>query len=158
MKKDKGTSEEGTQITGDFEAFEELEEDVPQSPSAEDMPSDEEPIAPEGTGDDLGFGEAEEEIATAHQVHAVGEAKAPPTFADEIAELSPDIPVNLVAVIGRTTTNVGELMKCRIGQVIDLGRPPGETVDIVVNGRLIARGELVEMEGKMGVRIIKMVR
>lgn len=79
-------------------------------------------------------------------------------FSDELAELAPDVPVNLVAVIGKTRTNVGELLKIRIGKVIALGRAPGETVDLVANNRLIARGELVEMDGKLGVRILKMVR
>ncbi len=79
-------------------------------------------------------------------------------FADSLMDLAPDVPINLVAVIGKTQSNVSELMKTRIGSVIDLGRPPGETVDLVANGRLIARGELVEMEGQLGVRILKMVK
>jgi len=79
-------------------------------------------------------------------------------FTESLLDLAPDVPVNLVAVIGKATTNVGDLMQTRVGSVIDLGRPPGETVDLVANGRLIARGELVEMDGQLGVRILKMVK
>lgn len=81
-----------------------------------------------------------------------------PDVEDDFADLTPDVPVNFVAVIGKVTTSVGELVKLRQGSVVELGRAPGETVDVVANGRLIARGELVEIDGKLGVRIIKMVK
>ncbi len=77
---------------------------------------------------------------------------------DEILEMSSDIPVQLVAVVGKTTVSVKELMNYQMGQVIDLGRPPGETVDLVASGKLFARGELVDIDGKLGVRIIKLTR
>lgn len=82
----------------------------------------------------------------------------PEGFTAELAKLAPDMPVNLVAVIGKTTTSVAELLRFKMGHVIDLARPPSETVDIVANGKLIARGELVEMDGKLGARILKLVR
>jgi flagellar motor switch protein FliN/FliY len=79
-------------------------------------------------------------------------------LARELVNLAPDVPVNLAAVIGKTTMSLAELMKYRVGETIDLGRPPNETVDLVANGKLIARGELVEIDGKLGVKICKMVR
>ena len=79
-------------------------------------------------------------------------------LADELMKLAPDIPVNIVAVIGKTMSNIGEVVKYRPGHVIDLARPPSETVDLVANGKLIARGELVDMDGKLGVRILKLLR
>ncbi len=75
-----------------------------------------------------------------------------------VADLGSDVPIALVAVIGKTTADVEQLLAYHPGQVIDLGRPPSETVDLVANGKLIARGELVEMDGKLGVRILKLVR
>lgn len=77
---------------------------------------------------------------------------------DDLGALAPDVPVALVAVVGKARTTVGDLVGLRMGQVINLGRAPGETVDLVANGRLVARGELVEMDGKMGVRILKLIR
>jgi len=77
---------------------------------------------------------------------------------DEVVEMSKDIPVQLVAVIGKTTISLKDLMNYQMGQVIDLGRPPSETVDIVASGKLFARGELVDIDGKLGVRIVKLVK
>jgi type III secretion system YscQ/HrcQ family protein len=87
----------------------------------------------------------------------VGEPAAS-ALAKELLELAPDVPVNVVAVIGKIPTNVGDLMKLKMGSVVSFNRPPSEIVDIVANGRLIARGELVEVDGKLGVKVIKLLR
>lgn len=167
MKKGKDISSEDTQVTEDFEAFEEWEKASPEGPAAEEAapPPHEEPIIPEGEEEFPGLEEPPEAPQATERKPGARAAASEPgapaaarSLADELAELAPDVPVNLVAVIGKTTTNVGDLIKYRIGQVIDLGRAPGETVDVVANGRLIARGELVDMDGKMGVRVLKMVR
>ena len=118
---------------GDFAGFEESDEPAP-APRMEGLPP-----------------EREARFDAPSETAAKG-------LADELQELAPDVPVNLAAVVGRATTSVGDLIRYRVGQVLDLGRQPGETVDLVANGRLIARGELVEVDGRMGVRILKMVR
>lgn len=82
--------------------------------------------------------------------------EAPKKFDNAALDLAPDVPVQVVAVMGKRGISVKELMELRMGQVIDLKRPPNETVDIVVNGKLFARGELVEIDGKLGVRILKL--
>jgi flagellar motor switch protein FliM len=155
MKNDQGKSSQDMLGGQDFEAFEEMEEDGSLPAAVHDTPANiptEDPVM--GENDEMpGMDEPER----AQVQNSTGETAAR-TFADELARLAPDVPVNLVAVIGKMTTDVGALIKYRVGEVIDLGRTPGETVDLVANGRLIARGELVEMEGKMGVRILKMVR
>lgn len=84
--------------------------------------------------------------------------KALDPVSDEVMNLSADVPVQLVAVIGKTTISMKELVNYQMGQVIDLGRTPGEIVDLVASGKLFAKGELVEIEGKLGVRIVKIVR
>lgn len=76
----------------------------------------------------------------------------------EVAEMSEDLPVKLVAVLGKKNMLLKDLLKMKIGQAIELDRVPNEFVDITANGKLIARGELVEIEGKLGVRIIKMLK
>ena len=86
------------------------------------------------------------------------QADAPKKFDHAALDLAPDVPVQVIAVMGKRGISVKELMELRMGQVIDLKRPPNETVDIVVNGKLFARGELVEIDGKLGVKILKLAK
>lgn len=79
-------------------------------------------------------------------------------FLDEAVSLSDDVPVKLAAVLGNKNLVLKDLLKLKVGQTIDLERPANEFVDLTANGKLVARGELVEIDGKMGVRIIKMVK
>lgn len=79
-------------------------------------------------------------------------------FLDEAVNISSDVPVDLVAVLGRKNISLKDLLRFKVGQTLDLERSPNEFVDLVANGKIIARGELVEIDGKLGVRIIKMLR
>lgn len=158
-KKTKETPIDDIEAFEEFEEFEEPEEMLGEdelTPSGKEAKAQAEPLEEEGP---LDFSELEspaEELGPKPESAEIpSEAES---FPESLLELAPEVPANLVAVIGKTTTNVGDLMALKIGQVIDLGRPPGETVDVVVNGRLIARGELVDMDGQLGVRILKMVR
>jgi len=45
------------------------------------------------------------------------------------------------------------VVSLKVGQIVDLGRAPGDPVELSVNGKLVARGDLVEVEGSLGVRI-----
>lgn len=166
MAPHKDPTSEKNALDDDLDVFEEFEAGGgPDEVTAHGKSHAPEPGPQEGEEEFPGFEEAETTARAAERVTAAAGARAEGpaetaarTLADELAELAPDVPVNLVAVVGKTQTTVGELIRCRVGQVIDLGRPPGETVDLIANGRMIARGELVEMDGKMGVRILKMVR
>lgn len=160
MVKHDGDMPENTQVE-DLDAFEEFESGPTPEPQAAPPHGGNEHFAT-----DLAFDSYEEPVApgASAEPHVPAEPpmeevrSAADEFAESLLSLAPDVPVNLVAVIGKSSTTVGELMKYRVGQVVDLGRPPSETVDVVVNGRLIARGELVDMDGSLGVRILKMVR
>lgn len=66
--------------------------------------------------------------------------------------------VRVQAVLGQTKLNVGDLMRMRSGDVIDLDRRVGEPVDVWVNNRLIARGEVVLTGGLLGVALTEMVK
>lgn len=77
---------------------------------------------------------------------------------NEAARMTSDVPVQLVAVLGKKTISMKDLTELKIGKVIDLSRPVNEMVDIVAGGKLVAKGELVDIDGKLGVRIVKMVR
>ena len=69
-----------------------------------------------------------------------------------------DVPVKVSAVLGKRKMSVGELMRLGDGAVIELDRKVGEPIDIYVNDRLIARGELVMVDGSLGVTMTEIVR
>jgi flagellar motor switch protein FliN len=62
-----------------------------------------------------------------------------------------DVPVQVSAVLGRARMEVGELLRLGPGAVVELDRKVGEAIDIYVNNRLVARGEVVLVEDKLGV-------
>ena len=79
----------------------------------------------------------------------------PERLPDEIFKAASDVPVQIVVVLGRKGISMRDLIDLRSGQVIELDRLPQEAVDLVANGKVIAKGELVEIEGKRGVRVLK---
>lgn len=68
-----------------------------------------------------------------------------------------DIPVNIEVVVGKAQKTIGELLNMGIGSVVELDREVNDLVDIRVNGKLIAKGELVVIENKLGVKIKEIV-
>ena len=78
--------------------------------------------------------------------------------ARELIGLGSDIPVQLVVVMGKKSVTVKDLLGLRMGQVIDMDKVPTEPVDLVAGGKIIAKGELVEVDGKLGVRILKLLK
>jgi flagellar motor switch protein FliN/FliY len=69
-----------------------------------------------------------------------------------------DVPVQVSAVLGRTRMQVGELLKLGPGAVLELDRKVGEAIDIYVNNRLVARGEVVLVEDKLGVTMTEIIK
>ena len=69
-----------------------------------------------------------------------------------------DVPVKVSAVLGRTRLPVGELLRLGPGAVLELDRKVGEAIDIYVNNRLVARGEVVLVEDKLGVTMTEIVK
>jgi flagellar motor switch protein FliN/FliY len=70
-----------------------------------------------------------------------------------------DIPVQVSAVLGRATMQVSQLLKMGRGAVVELDRKLGEAVDIYVNNRLVARGEVVMVEdNRLGVTMTEIVK
>jgi flagellar motor switch protein FliM len=68
-------------------------------------------------------------------------------------ELLNDIPLHVAVEMARVQITAEEVVALRVGQVITLGRTPGDPVDLSVNGKIVAHGELVEVEGQLGVRV-----
>ena len=64
-----------------------------------------------------------------------------------------ELPVEMVCELGRVTMSGRELLELRPGAVIPVGRPLAGPVDLTVGGRVVARGELVDVEGEIGVRV-----
>jgi flagellar motor switch protein FliN/FliY len=69
-----------------------------------------------------------------------------------------DVPVKVSAVLGRARMEVGELLKLGPGAVLELDRKVGEAIDLYVNNRLIARGEVVLVEDKLGVTMTEIIK
>jgi flagellar motor switch protein FliN len=69
-----------------------------------------------------------------------------------------DVPVQVSAVLGRARMDIGELLKLGPGTVLELDRKVGEAIDIYVNNRLVARGEVVLVEEKLGVTMTEIIK
>src|SRR5689334_6684195 len=69
-----------------------------------------------------------------------------------------DVPVQVSAVLGRARMDVGELLKLGPGAVLELDRKVGEAIDIYINNRLVARGEVVLVEDKLGVTMTEIIK
>jgi len=69
-----------------------------------------------------------------------------------------DIPVQVSAVLGKATMAVSSLLKLGRGAVVPLDRKVGEAIDIYVNNRLVARGEIVVVEDRLGVTMTEIIK
>ena len=69
-----------------------------------------------------------------------------------------DIPVQVSAVLGRATMQVSQLLKLGRGAVVELDRRVGEAIDIYVNNRLVARGEVVVVDDRLGVTMTEIIK
>jgi flagellar motor switch protein FliN/FliY len=69
-----------------------------------------------------------------------------------------DIPVQVSAVLGKSTMEVSRLLRLGRGAVIELDRKVGEAIDIYVNTRLVARGEVVVLEDRLGITMTEIIK
>ena len=100
---------------------------------------------------DLGLEDFEETAA----------APAPEEEGDKsAADLAPvfDVPVNISAVLGKSYMSVAQLLKLSQGSVLELDRKVGEAIDIYVNNRLVARGEVVVVDDRLGVTMTEIIK
>ncbi|GBR01189.1 flagellar motor switch protein FliN [Acetobacter oeni] len=102
-------------------------------------------MAPQSALDDLNQFETvnqDQDAASSHSLEAVY-----------------DIPVTVSAVLGRSTMQVSQLLKLGRGAVVELDRKVGEAIDIYVNNRLIARGEVVMVDdNRLGVTMTEIIK
>jgi flagellar motor switch protein FliN len=83
-------------------------------------------------------------------------AVAPKSAAD--LEQVFDVPVVVTAVLGSTRMPIGDLLRLAPGAVLEIDRKVGEAIDIFVNNRLVARGEVVLVEDRLGVTMTEIIK
>ena len=76
------------------------------------------------------------------------------------SDLAPvfDVPVSISAVLGRASLSVAQLLQLAQGSVLELDRKIGEAIDIYVNNRLVARGEVVVVDERLGVTMTEIIK
>lgn len=82
---------------------------------------------------------------------------AAPTGAHDL-EAVYEIPVQVAAVLGKSSMQVSHLLKLGRGAVVELDRKVGEAIDIYVNNRLVARGEVVVVDDKLGITMTEIIK
>ncbi|MBA3937142.1 MAG: flagellar motor switch protein FliN [Planctomycetes bacterium] len=98
---------------------------------------------------------AESEVKKAEFPDLAGAGKVAPAHGN--LELVRDIHVSLTVELGRTDMVIQDILELTPGKVIELDRLAGEPLDIVVNGKLLAKGEVVVVDENFGVRITSIV-
>lgn len=84
--------------------------------------------------------------------------QAPNGGSDLESKAVQDVPVQVIAVLGTSTMQVSQILKLGRGAVVELDRLVGEAIDIRANNRLIARGEVVVVEDRIGVTMTEIMR
>jgi flagellar motor switch protein FliN/FliY len=129
-----------SEIETDIEQVVDAEPVVEAEPAAEAAP------APEGEAVDY----------VPFEATVTGEQPVAGDLAGDLERLH-DVPVELAVEIGRTRMTIGETLALGPGSIITLNRLAGEPVDLLVNGKPIARGEVVVIDEEFGLRVTEVV-
>jgi flagellar motor switch protein FliN/FliY len=98
---------------------------------------------------------------TFEEMSAPGANRGPEAYVERTAaelEAVFDVPVRISVVLGRTKMPVSDLLRLDAGTVIELDRQVGEAVEIFINDRLVARGEIVLVESRLGVTMTEIIK
>lgn len=87
-----------------------------------------------------------------------GQPEGAPKHSAQDLEAVFDVPVTVSAVLGKSGMEVSQLLKLGKGTIIELDRKVGEAIDIYVNDRLVARGEVVLVEDRLGVTMTEIIK
>lgn len=82
----------------------------------------------------------------------------PAMFQQENIDLIMDVPLEVTVELGRTTKSIQEILDFAPGTIIELDKIAGEPIDVLVNGKYIAKGEVVVIEESFGVRITEIIK
>ncbi len=111
-----------------------------------------------GAGDDWGAAMAEQSAAEEKPQVAEFDELKPGAPGDEVnINAILDVPVTISMEIGRTEINIRNLLQLNQGSVVELDRLAGEPLDVMVNGTLIAKGEVVVVNEKFGIRLTDVI-
>ena len=69
-----------------------------------------------------------------------------------------DVPLQVTVELGRTTKSISEILDFAPGTIIELDKIAGEPVDVLVNGKFVAKGEVVVIEESFGVRVTEIIK
>lgn len=140
--------------------LDELKDETPSAENAaEEAPPSDEDVASDW---DAALTEAAQPEESGDQPDAAADAESAGT-ADQSRQAKDldavyDIPVQVQAVLGKSTMQVSQLLKLGRGAVVELDRKVGEAVDIYVNNRLVARGEVVVVNERLGVTMTEIIK
>ncbi|ABI71043.1 MULTISPECIES: flagellar motor switch protein FliN [Shewanella] len=117
-------------------------------------------MSTEDTGDDWAAAMAEQALEEAEHVELdelVDDSR--PITKEEAAKLDGilDIPVTISMEVGRSFISIRNLLQLNQGSVVELDRVAGEPLDVMVNGTLIAHGEVVVVNDKFGIRLTDVI-
>lgn len=103
------------------------------------------------------------ETNAAEPVNEEGKLEGPIAPSEESNESTPmqiieNLTVPISIELSRLRLSINELGALKNGQIVELNKSPGDLVDLVVSGKVIGKGELVEIEGELGVRIFSLVK
>jgi flagellar motor switch protein FliN/FliY len=92
--------------------------------------------------------------------HTIGETAniADANIADAMVEDLNQIPISISIELSRTQVSLRELGALKNGDVLELNKRPNEQIDLLVSGKVIGRGKLVDVDGELGVRICSLVK
>ena len=81
-----------------------------------------------------------------------------PMLQKENINLIMDVPLEVTVELGRTSKSISEILDFSPGTIIELNKLAGEPVDILVNGKYVAKGEVVVIEESFGVRLTEIIK
>jgi flagellar motor switch protein FliN/FliY len=96
--------------------------------------------------------------ANASLLNSEGSGEAAQKHTAQDLEAVFDVPVTVSAILGKSAMEVSQLLKLGRGTVVELDRKVGEAIDIYVNDRLVARGEVVLVEDRLGVTMTEIIK
>lgn len=135
-------SDQDTQSTQDTQDSQDIQDNLEENPLSEDSEPDN--VRPA----DLAANRFDEQPLAEDVV---------PGNRDQNLELILDVPVTLSMELGRSRISIRDLLQLNQGSIVKLDRPAGEPLDVLVNGCLIARGEVVVVNERFGLRITQIV-
>ncbi len=135
------------------------EMEQPPEDSADSLTQEEEVAVEEAPVEEGETGIAESGEPDSDGEGAEGEGAEGEGAGDEDAniKLIMDLPLQVVVELGRTKMLINDLLQIGQGSVIELNKQVGEALDVLVNGKLVARGEVVVVKDKFGVRITEVL-